>query len=93
MLPNTIPRSAFGPHLTAVVVLLTGAYHLSRRKAQRLLHELFAISVSLGAVSSMLLAQLVELCLRAPLRGRLRSRTPRLADRAFLQFGTRQLVR
>jgi transposase len=51
--PNTIPRSAFGPHLTAVVVLLTGAYHLSRRKAQRLLHELFAISVSLGAVSSM----------------------------------------
>lgn len=48
-----IPCSAFGPCLTAVVALLTGAYHLSRRKTQKLLHELFGISVSLGAVSSM----------------------------------------
>lgn len=44
---------AFGSCLTAVVALLTGAYHLSRRKAQKLLHELFGISVSLGALSSM----------------------------------------
>ena len=48
-----LPRSAFGSHLTACVALLTGAYHLSRRKTQKLLQELFGIHVSLGAVSSM----------------------------------------
>lgn len=48
-----IPNSAFGPCLTAVVAMLTGAYHLSRRKARKLLWELFGISVSLGAVSAM----------------------------------------
>ena len=48
-----IPSSAFGPRLVATVVLLTGVYHLSRRKAQRLLHELFGISISLGALSAM----------------------------------------
>jgi len=48
-----IPSSAFGPCLTAVVAMLTGAYHLSRRKTQKLLDELFGIAVSLGAISSM----------------------------------------
>lgn len=48
-----IPSSAFGPCLTAVVAMLTGAYHLSRRKTQKLLLELFGISVSLGAISTM----------------------------------------
>jgi transposase len=48
-----IPSSAFGPCLTAVVAMLTGAYHLSRRKTQKLLQELFGIEVSLGAISAM----------------------------------------
>ena len=48
-----IPSTAFGPCLTATVVLLTGAYHLSRRKAQKLLSELFGIEISLGAISAM----------------------------------------
>jgi len=48
-----IPSSAFGPCLTAVVAMLTGAYHLSRRKTRKLLNELFGISVSLGAISAM----------------------------------------
>jgi transposase len=48
-----IPASAFGPCLTAVVGMLTGAYHLSRRSAQKLLLELFGISISLGAISGM----------------------------------------
>ena len=48
-----IPSSAFGPCLTAVVGMLTGVYHLSRRKAQQLLSELFGISISLGAISAM----------------------------------------
>ena len=50
---SLIPGSAFGPTLTAVVAMLTGVYHLSRRKAQRLLLELFGIDVSLGAISAM----------------------------------------
>jgi transposase len=50
---SKIPASAFGPCLTAVVALLAGVYHLSRRKAQRLLRDLFGISVSLGAMSAM----------------------------------------
>lgn len=48
-----IPASSFGPCLTAVVGMLTGAYHLSRRSAQKLLLELFGISISLGAISGM----------------------------------------
>ncbi len=48
-----LPASAFGPCLTAVVAMLTGAYHLSRRKTQKLLRELFGITVSLGTISTM----------------------------------------
>ena len=48
-----IPSSPFGSCLTGVVGMLTGVYHLSRRKAQQLLEELFGISVSLGAISAM----------------------------------------
>jgi transposase len=50
---DKIPSCAFGPCLTATVALLTGAYHLSRRKTRRLLLELFGITVSLGAISAM----------------------------------------
>lgn len=50
---SKIPSSAFGPTLTAVVAMLTGAYHLSRRKTRRLLRELFGITISLGAISAM----------------------------------------
>jgi transposase len=51
--PKQIPSSAFGPCLVAVVAMLTGAYHLSRRKTKKLLHELFGITISLGAISAM----------------------------------------
>ena len=50
---SQIPEQAFGPCLTAVVVLLTGAYHLSRRKTRKLLKELFGISISTGTISAM----------------------------------------
>jgi transposase len=50
---SKIPSSPFGPRLIAVVAMLTGVYHLSRRKAQQLLRELFGIEVSLGALSRM----------------------------------------
>jgi len=47
-----IPRSAFGPRLMAVVALLTGVYHLSRRQTVRLLWELLGVKMSLGSVSA-----------------------------------------
>lgn len=50
---SQIPSSAFGPNLTAVAGMLTGVYHLSRRKAQQILFELFGISISLGALSTL----------------------------------------
>ena len=48
-----IPPSPFGPRLTAVVAMLTGVYHLSRRCAQRLLREILGIELSLGTISAM----------------------------------------
>ena len=50
--PNVIPRFAFGPRLMAVVALLTGVYHLSRRQTVRLLGELLGVRMSLGSVSA-----------------------------------------
>jgi transposase len=47
-----IPRFSFGPRLMAVVAMLTGVYHLSRRETTRLLWELLGVRMSLGAVSA-----------------------------------------
>lgn len=47
-----IPSSPFGPRLVAVVALLTGSYHLSRRKTRDLLRELLGVMISLGSVSN-----------------------------------------
>ena len=49
---DVIPRSAFGPRVRAVVVLLTGVYHLSRRATVRLLFELLGLRISTGSVSN-----------------------------------------
>jgi transposase len=48
----TIPASPFGPRLMAIMALVTGIYHLSRRKAATLLYDLLGVQVSLGALSS-----------------------------------------
>ena len=50
---DVIPSSPFGPRLVATVALLTGAYHLSRRKTVDLLRELLSIEISLGSVSNL----------------------------------------
>ena len=50
--PDVIPRLSFGPRLMAVVALLTGVYHLSRRQTVRLLRELLGVRMSLGSVSA-----------------------------------------
>ena len=50
--PKVIPASAFGPRLMSVVALLTGVYHLSRRKTVVLLSDVVGLRISLGAVSA-----------------------------------------
>lgn len=49
---DNIPASPFGPRLMSLMALLTGFYHLSRRKAQSLLADVLGVSVSLGAISA-----------------------------------------
>jgi transposase len=46
-----LASSAFGPRLSAVIAMLTGVYHLSRRTAQRATKELLGVEISLGAIS------------------------------------------
>jgi transposase len=50
--PEVIPRFAFGPRVMAVVSMLTGVYHLSRRETVHLLWELLGVRMSLGTVSA-----------------------------------------
>jgi transposase len=47
-----IPASAFGPRLMAIMALVTGVYHLSRRTALGMLSDLLGIRLSLGALSA-----------------------------------------
>lgn len=49
---SQIPASPFGPRLMAIMALLTGVYHLSRRRTVELLADLLGIRVSLGALST-----------------------------------------
>jgi transposase len=46
-----IADSAFGARLSAIMAMLTGVYHLSRRSAQRAAKELLGVELSLGAIS------------------------------------------
>ena len=47
-----VPASPFGPRLMSLIALLTGVYHLSRRKTVTLLADMHGVRVSLGAVSA-----------------------------------------
>jgi transposase len=49
---EVIPSSPFGPRLMALIVLLSGVYHLSRRKAQQLLSDVLGVRISVGAISA-----------------------------------------
>jgi transposase len=50
-LPLGVQRSMFGPDLMALMVLLVGAYRMSRRNVQEFLHDVLDIDISLGAIS------------------------------------------
>jgi hypothetical protein len=45
-----VPAGAFGPRTAAAVTILHGDYHLSDRTLLGLLHDLFALPISLGSV-------------------------------------------
>jgi transposase len=47
-----IPATPFGPRVEAVIGLVTGVYHLSRRGAVSLMSDILGIDISLGAVSA-----------------------------------------
>lgn len=49
---DQVPQYAFGPRLSAVVCLLSGAYQMSRRQVRVALKELYGIEISLGSVSN-----------------------------------------
>lgn len=49
---KSIPATPFGPRVEAVIGLVTGVYHLSRRVAVSLMSDILGIDISLGAVSA-----------------------------------------
>lgn len=49
-LPEEAAASMFGPHLTALIVILMGVFRLSKRKTARLLEECFGVKLSPSSV-------------------------------------------
>jgi len=52
VLPQGVHQSNFGPDLSALVVLLSGEYRMSRRNIQRFIADSHGIEISLGAISN-----------------------------------------
>ncbi len=52
-LPPGVPRGAFGPRLQAMVSLLSGRYHLSKRDTAEVMADFFQTEVSLGSVPTL----------------------------------------
>lgn len=52
-LPAGVPQGTFGPRLQAMVSLLSGRYHLSKRDAAEVMTAFFQAEVSLGSVPTL----------------------------------------
>lgn len=52
-LPAGVPQGAFGPRLQAMVSLLSGRYHLSKRETADIMTDFFQADVSLGSVPAL----------------------------------------
>jgi transposase len=52
-LPVGEPTGEFGPRVQAISAWCTGAYHLSKRTTQRVMADLFGVSMSLGTLASL----------------------------------------
>lgn len=62
--PEGVPTHCFGPRLQALVSLLSGQYHLSKREIESLLADCCQIDLALGSVSA--LEQRTSQALAAP---------------------------
>lgn len=51
--PPGVPTGGFGPRLQATAALCTGAYHLSKRATQGLLHDLLGVEVGLDTIAQL----------------------------------------
>jgi transposase len=52
-LPAGVPQGAFGPRLQAMVSLLSGRYHLSKRDTTEVMADFFRADLSLGSVPAL----------------------------------------
>lgn len=52
-LPAGVPQGAFGPRLQAMVALLSGRYHLSKRDITEVMADFFQAEMSLGSVPAL----------------------------------------
>ena len=52
-LPDGVPQGAFGPRLQAMVSLLSGQYHMSKRESIGIMGDFFQAEISLGSVSTL----------------------------------------
>jgi transposase len=50
-LPAGVPTGGFGPRVQAITAMCTGAYHLSKRTAQRVLRDLFGVPMCVGTIA------------------------------------------
>src|SRR5262249_27257559 len=62
--PAEVPSGTYGPRAQATVALCTGAYRLSKRTTQQMMHEVFALPLSVGTISH--LEQATTAALAAP---------------------------
>ena len=51
--PAGVPSGTYGPRVQAMVALCTGAYRLSKRMTQQMMHEVFGIPLSVGTISQL----------------------------------------
>ena len=51
-LPEGVGEDMLGPRAKAIVSILSGKYHLSKRGIQEIMHDFFGIELSLGSVSN-----------------------------------------
>lgn len=52
-LPAGVPQGAFGPRLQAMVSLLSGHYHLSKRESAEVMGDFFQADIGLGSVPAL----------------------------------------
>ena len=52
-LPPGVPQGAFGPHLQAMVSLLSGRYRLSKRDTAEVMEDFFQANISTGSVCAL----------------------------------------